>query len=276
MRAYKKIALIAAALVPVNFALFGVKLYIGLASNSIAIYSDGVNNLFDALSLGVTAAALYFSYKKSGRFLSSAARTETLFTFLISLVIAGTGLYFIYNALERFFYPAPVWYTNGYLFVLLGSVGVKLALFFALRRPTRRYASGVLRAAGRDSLTDALITVMTALTLLISNVGGVSFDAVFGFVIGLIITVSAVRQIISTGRALTDTPAPGQKGALEELLASLPPETGILRTTVSRAGDETLCFVTVRNIPQNAQTLQSEASDTCGVTLIFVASEKED
>ncbi len=32
-----------------NFALFLIKMYVGLASNSISIYSDGINNLFDSV-----------------------------------------------------------------------------------------------------------------------------------------------------------------------------------------------------------------------------------
>ena len=37
-----------------NFILFAVKLYVGLSSNIISIYSDGINNLFDSLSVMVT------------------------------------------------------------------------------------------------------------------------------------------------------------------------------------------------------------------------------
>ena len=76
MRAYRRIAIITAALAPVNFLLFGVKLYIGLASNSVAIYSDGVNNLLDALSLTVTAAALFLSLGKTTSLLSAVERAS--------------------------------------------------------------------------------------------------------------------------------------------------------------------------------------------------------
>ena len=42
-----------------NLLLFGVKLYVGLAANSITVFSDAVNNLFDALSGGVSFAGLF-------------------------------------------------------------------------------------------------------------------------------------------------------------------------------------------------------------------------
>ena len=39
-----------AAAFALNVALFSVKLYVGLCANSISIYSDAVNNMFDSLS----------------------------------------------------------------------------------------------------------------------------------------------------------------------------------------------------------------------------------
>lgn len=276
MRAYRRIAIITAALAPVNFLLFGVKLYIGLASNSVAIYSDGVNNLLDALSLTVTAAALFLSLGKTTSLLSAVERTETLFTFLISLVVTGTGFVFLYNALERFLYPAPVWYTAGYLAVLIASVGVKLLLFFLLRRLDRGHGTGVLRAVGTDSLTDALITAMTVLTLLLSSVGGVSFDAIFGMVIGVIVTVSGVRHVVSSGRLLTDSLGEKKRTALEALLTEKLPSAPE-RVVLSRRAGETLCFVFVPAIPQNAHSLQTEAYENTGVTVKFIVGpEKED
>ena len=43
-----------------NLTLFLIKLYVGLSCNSISIYSDGINNMFDGLSVLLTALCLGF------------------------------------------------------------------------------------------------------------------------------------------------------------------------------------------------------------------------
>ena len=51
-----------AAAFVLNVALFSVKLYVGLCANSISIYSDAVNNMFDSLS-GLAAFIRFFDYR---------------------------------------------------------------------------------------------------------------------------------------------------------------------------------------------------------------------
>ena len=275
MTATKKIAVTAMLLAPVNFLLFGVKLWVGLASGSIAVYSDGVNNFFDGLSLAVTAAALLWTLKRDAGVPGGAAgRTETLFTFLLSLVIAGTGAYFVYNALERLMYPTPVFFTPTYFVLLIVSIFVKAALFFIVRRVRRTLPSELLKAVGTDSLLDALITTMTAGTLLLSYFGSVSLDAVFGLVIGTMITVSAVRQIAKSGRDLTDAVPTDKRQAVYELLTSAGTAPASLRFL--RSGETITCVAAFDAPPTDANTLQKEAYDKTGVTLLIASAPKKE
>ena len=59
-----------AAAFALNVALFSVKLYVGLCANSISIYSDAVNNMFDSLSGPAFPAKSYY-LPPSGGTLSS-------------------------------------------------------------------------------------------------------------------------------------------------------------------------------------------------------------
>ena len=54
MKKRNSLLVVCAIAFSVNLLLFFIKLYIGLRSNSISIYSDAVNNLFDSLSGLVT------------------------------------------------------------------------------------------------------------------------------------------------------------------------------------------------------------------------------
>lgn len=123
-----------AAAFALNVALFSVKLYVGLCANSISIYSDAVNNMFDSLS-GLAAficfAALLSSSSEGSRAIIKKA--EQFFSFVMSVIILLTGLYFAYNSLERLFYPTPISYLTRYLVMLIVTVAVKFVMFFAYR-----------------------------------------------------------------------------------------------------------------------------------------------
>ena len=75
-----------AAAFALNVALFSVKLYVGLCANSISIYSDAVNNMFDSLS-GLAAficfAALLSSSSEGTRAIIKKA--EQFFSFVMSV-----------------------------------------------------------------------------------------------------------------------------------------------------------------------------------------------
>ncbi|MBO5433575.1 MAG: cation transporter [Clostridia bacterium] len=80
----------------INLILFLVKLSVGLSANSISIYSDAINNLFDCISAVLTLCS--FSVLSVGAY---AEKTEQLLSFLISCFIGFSGAYFLYSSAER-------------------------------------------------------------------------------------------------------------------------------------------------------------------------------
>ena len=77
---------VCAAVFTVNFLLFGVKLYIGLASNAISIFSDAINNLFDALSCLLAVGGIRLAVSaKSRAYPDGLGRAEDLAGFLMAV-----------------------------------------------------------------------------------------------------------------------------------------------------------------------------------------------
>lgn len=189
----------------VNLALFMTKLYIGLRTNSISIYSDAVNNMFDSLSGLITFVSMFFILRKSEESVSvSIPKCENLFSFLTALAMTGAGLYFGYTSLERLMYSTPVWFTYYYLAALIFTCAVKIALFFVYGRLGRKSSSPVIRVMKYDCILDFFITLMTVITLAVSKAGTYALDAVFGIIISVIMTVTAIRLLLSNGRELVD------------------------------------------------------------------------
>ena len=186
-----------------NLLLFGVKLYVGLASGSISIYSDGINNFFDsvsgALAVCSMAALAKVQNENAERIVT---RTQHLLSFVMSVVVAISGFYFAYNSLERFVYPTPVNYMEKYLWLIVGTTVVKLIMIFVFRFLGKKAESSVIKVMAVDGVLDFFVSAVTVLTLVLTKSGGYAYDAVCGLVIGVIIMVGAIRLVISSVKAI--------------------------------------------------------------------------
>lgn len=182
-----------------NLMLFAVKLYVGLASGSISIYSDGINNFFDCLS-GALAVGAFVAL---GRIRNEEGekivrRTQSLLSFVMSVIVAFSGFYFTYNSLERFVYPTPVNYLEKYLYLILGTTVAKLMMIFVFRYLGKKADSPVIKVMAVDGVLDFFVSGITVLTLILTKSGGYAYDAVAGVVIGVIITVGAIKLVVSS------------------------------------------------------------------------------
>lgn len=187
----------------VNFLLFAVKLYVGLASGSISIYSDGINNFFDCLS-GALAVGTMIAFSKVQNENSEriVTRTQHLLSFIMSVVVAISGFYFAYNSLERFVYPTPVNYLVKYLLIIVGTTFVKLLMIFFFRFLGRKADSPVIKVMAVDGILDFFVSAVTILTLVLTKNGGYAYDAVCGLIIGVIIMVGAIKLVVSSVKAI--------------------------------------------------------------------------
>ena len=259
----------------VNLLLFGVKLYIGLASNAISIFSDAVNNLFDSLSVLLTFTVLRVMLKAADRNTAHMLQKgEQLLSFLISVAVVFTGLYFAYSALERFMYPSPVWYTPLYLWTLVGTVLVKLGLALWLRRKNRGVSSPVLKMIAFDSLLDAFITCFTVFTLLLSGAEYFSFDALFGLIISVAMIVPAVKMLLSSGQRLVNYVPAATRETVNGLLAASEAAEKLRYLHYARWGEQTECYAFFTDLGFDTQALSRGVLSETGVVL-YCITEKE-
>ena len=204
-----------------NFALFGVKMYVGLSANSICIWSDAVNNLFDALSCLLSFFCM-LAAQTAGR--DGARRVQTkaeqLLSFVLSVIVSLVGALFAYHSLERLMYPTPVWFSMKYFYIILLTAVAKLALYVFYRRCNKRLDHTVLRVMQADSLLDCFITTSTLLSFTLTRYLSFAVDAVFGLFISAVIVVQAVRMIASSVRAVLDVVPKETRDFIENCISS--------------------------------------------------------
>ena len=191
----------------VNLALFLIKLYVGLSSNSIAIYSDSVNSLSDflscVLSIGCILAVNRLCEKRLGYV---ADKTEQLLSFVLSAAVLFVGLGFSFSSLERLMYPTPVWFSERYFLIILLGASAKLILYFLLRFAEKKNGSRLLKVMKADSLLDFFVTSVTLVSFTLTRYTEFSVDAVCGIVISVFICVQAVRLAAENVFRLLDKP----------------------------------------------------------------------
>ncbi|MBR3817179.1 MAG: cation transporter [Clostridia bacterium] len=202
-----------------NLALFLVKLYVGLSSNSISIYSDGVNNMFDGLGALLTAVTLGIL----GRSLLVGAvavkrKTEELLSLVLSALVLCGGAYFAYTSLERLIYPTPVWFSMKYLYILAATATFKLVMFFVYRFMNRKIGSSTVKVMTYDCLLDFCITAVTVVSLAVSAAGSFSVDAVCGLGISAVIITGAVKMLTDKLRRVSGYVPAEKRELIEDLL----------------------------------------------------------
>lgn len=184
----------------VNVLLASIKLLVGMAANSISIISDAANNLTDAVSSVITIIGLKLAtHSPDRRHPLGYGRIEYISGMIISALVLITGLKLLETSVERIITPVI---TNFSIvqYVLLGMMIVGKWLLsrfnFALSKVSD---SDALLAMGTDDKMDALASLLTLLTIVVSKVLGLHIDGYIGSVVALFIIYNGISLIKKTG-----------------------------------------------------------------------------
>ncbi|MDO4847324.1 MAG: cation diffusion facilitator family transporter [Clostridiaceae bacterium] len=195
----RKKSLICALAAAADLALFSVKLFVAVSSNSISIYVDSLNSLADMLVaviavIGFRVALMPADEKHPFGY----GKIEEVVNLLLSLVILLTGLAFVYTSLQRLLYPVPVWYMFKYALLIAATAAVKLAMVFGFGAAEEKFNSAILKNMKIDSILDFFISVCIVVSFTLTQKLGYSIDSVMGLVASIIIVISGVKSLISS------------------------------------------------------------------------------
>ena len=258
-----------------NLILFFTKLYIGLGANSISIYSDGVNNLCDCLSAVISLICINFLAKGTDASSESyISKTEDLLTFIISVIIGFTGFYFAYSSVERLMYPTTVSYRTKYLWILIATAVAKLIMFAVLKALNKKGNSDILKVMSLDCILDFFITSVTVMTLLISTYGTYAADALCGIVISIVITVSAIKTIVSTCKKMVGYVSPEERDVFFRKLYETIEESNVTDVRFIIGKNKTDAFVYTTGYKALSEKELDEISKQTGMT-VYIIPRKE-
>lgn len=189
-----------------NLLLFLAKLIAGLLANAISLQADAFNNLGDAGSSIVSLLGFRLAAKKPDRdHPYGHGRFEYIAGLCVSMAILLMAVSLFRTSLNSLLNGAPTAYASHFWLscaVMLGSVLVKLYLFLANRRMSRKLASPTMSAVSLDSLSDMAATGTVLLCALLSHfvpaLQHLRLDAICGILVSAFIFYSGVKSVHET------------------------------------------------------------------------------
>ena len=185
-----------------NLLLFLGKITAGLLSGSVAIAADGWNNLTDAASSIVTLVGFRFSRKPADEHHPYGhARAEYLSGLCVAVLILFIGVELAKSSLGKIFAPEPVELTAVTIFVLAGSIAMKLWMALFVGKLGKLIGSKTLEATSADSRNDVITTSAVLVSCLIGRFFGVDIDGWSGLAVAAFILWSGygiARETMST------------------------------------------------------------------------------
>ena len=182
-----------------NILLAAFKAVIGLASNSIAVTLDAVNNLSDVLSSTITIIGTKMAGKSPDReHPLGHGRIEYLSAMIVSCIIFYAGVTAAVESVKKIIDPELPNYSITSLVIIAVAVLVKFVLGSYVKARGQQVNSQSLIASGTDALYDGFLSSSVLISAIIYTVYNISLEAYVGLLIALFIIKAGYGMITDT------------------------------------------------------------------------------
>ena len=177
-----------------NLAFSIFELIGGTITNSVAIISDSVHDIGDAMSIGVS----YFLEKKSkkkpdDKYTYGYVRYSVIGSTITTIILILGSIFVIYNAIKRIFNPVDINYNGMIMFAVVGVLINFLATYF-----TKEGNSLNQKAVNLHMLEDVLgwiLVLIGAITMRFTDIKVI--DPILSIFVALFIFKNAVNNFKS-------------------------------------------------------------------------------
>ncbi len=224
-----------------NVFLAGFKAVIGLATNSIAIVLDAVNNISDAGRSLITIIGTKLAGKEPDKkHPFGYGRIEYLSAMIISVIVLYAGITSFVESVKQIIHPETPDYTAVSLIIVAVAVVVKILLGRYVKGVGVKVNSDSLINSGEDATLDSVISASTLVAAGIFLIFHVSLEAWLGAIISIVIIKSGIEMLKDTisqilgeqndlelAKAIKGTVLgfPGVQGAYDLVLNNYGPDT---------------------------------------------------
>ena len=179
-----------------NLMLVGFKATVGLLSNSIAIITDAVNNLSDALSSIITIIGTKLAGKAPDKkHPYGYGRIEYITSLVVSAIVLYAGITAFIESVKKIIVPEEVDYNATTLIVLIGGIIIKFVLGLYVKKKGRVIKSDSLVASGADAFNDAILSISVLASAIVYMIFNVNLEAYVGTLVSVFIIKAGIELI---------------------------------------------------------------------------------
>ena len=179
-----------------NIVLAGFKAFVGLLANSIAIISDAVNNLSDALSSIITIVGTKLAGKKPDKkHPYGYGRIEYMTSMIVSAIVLYAGITAFVESFKKIVHPEVADYNTITLVILISGILVKFALGIYVKKKGKDVKSDSLVASGSDAFNDAILSISVLASAIIYMLFNISLEAYVGVLLSIFIIKAGFELI---------------------------------------------------------------------------------
>ena len=179
-----------------NILLAGFKAGVGLLSNSVAIISDAINNLSDALSSIITIVGTKLAGKAPDKkHPYGYGRIEYMTSFIVSAIVLYAGVTAFIESFKKIIHPVDVDYSFITLIILIAGIVVKFILGLYVKKKGKEFNSDSLVASGSDAFNDAILSISVLASAIIYMLFNISLEAYVGVILSIFIIKAGIELI---------------------------------------------------------------------------------
>ena len=223
-----------------NVLLAAFKAVVGLATNSIAIVLDAVNNISDAGSSLITIIGTKLAAKEPDKkHPFGYGRIEYLSAMIISVIVLYAGVTSFVESVKQIVSPETPDYNAVSLIIVAVAVIVKIVLGRYVKSVGERVNSDSLVNSGEDATLDSIISASTLVAAGIYLIFGVSLEAWLGAVISVVIIKSGIEMLMDTiSQILGENNDPDLSGSIKDTVCTFPEVQGAYDLVLNNYGPD--------------------------------------
>lgn len=185
--------------IAINLVLAAVKILVGVATSSIAILSEGVNSLTDALSSTLAFIGTKLSKKHPDeKHPFGYGRIEYLTGLIVAILIIVTGFEMLTGSIQLVIHPEELSISYVSLAIVAVSAVIKFCLGGYTIKVGKKTESSALQAVGLECRNDSFGSIITIISALVFLLLGYSLDAYAGILISLLIIKAGIGVLSET------------------------------------------------------------------------------
>lgn len=179
-----------------NIVLAGFKAFVGMLANSIAIISDAVNNLSDALSSIITIVGTKLAGKAPDKkHPYGYGRIEYMTSLVVSIIVLYAGITALIESIKKIINPEVPDYSTITLIILISGIIVKFILGIYVKKTGKKVNSDSLVASGSDAFNDAILSISVLASAIIYMIFNISLEAYVGVLLSIFIIKAGLELI---------------------------------------------------------------------------------